>query len=126
MFCVCQWYGEVFDSGFSPSISLFFVHLHISKELNRVVGTLYELDGMKDGPIKHGPCSSISLLQVLQGSEVVPFFLLVLHILFHFLKPVAETANSKAQRKRLMLIRIFSYNIAYSNHFIAPGCCSCY
>lgn len=102
------------------------MHLHISKELNRVVGTLYELDGMKDGPIKHGPCSSISLLQVLQGSEVVPFFLLVLHILFHFLKPVAETANSKAQRKRLMLTRIFSYNIAYSNHFIAPGCCSCY
>lgn len=32
-----------------------------------VNGTLYELDGMKDGPIKHGPCSSISLLQ-----DVVP------------------------------------------------------
>ncbi|PWZ45106.1 Ubiquitin carboxyl-terminal hydrolase 3 [Zea mays] len=32
-----------------------------------VNGTLYELDGMKDGPINHGPCSSISLLQ-----DVVP------------------------------------------------------
>ncbi|XP_066346250.1 ubiquitin carboxyl-terminal hydrolase 3-like [Miscanthus floridulus] len=32
-----------------------------------VNGTLYELDGMKDGPIKHRSCSSISLLQ-----DVVP------------------------------------------------------
>jgi len=100
------------------------MYLHINKELSRVVGTLYELDGMKDGPIKHRSCSSISLLQVLQGYEVVPFFLLVFHILFHFLKLVAETADSKAQRKWLMLIRIFRYNIAYNDHFIAPGCCS--
>ncbi|KAG0527998.1 hypothetical protein BDA96_06G281000 [Sorghum bicolor] len=39
----------------------------VTEELNRVVGTLYELDGMKDGPIKHRSCSSISLLQ-----DVVP------------------------------------------------------
>lgn len=52
----------------------FFMYLHINKELNRVVGTLYELDGMKDGPIKHRSCSSISLLQVLQVYEMVLFF----------------------------------------------------
>ncbi|XP_021319401.1 ubiquitin carboxyl-terminal hydrolase 3 isoform X8 [Sorghum bicolor] len=46
----------------------------VTEELNRVVGTLYELDGMKDGPIKHRSCSSISLLQVLQVYEMVPFF----------------------------------------------------
>jgi ubiquitin carboxyl-terminal hydrolase L3 len=58
--------GKGVRPNFLTSIFHFFMYLHVKKELNWFVGTLTELDGMKDGPIKHGSSSSKSLLQVLQ------------------------------------------------------------
>jgi hypothetical protein len=43
------------------------------------VGTLYELDGMKGGPIKHGSTSPESLLQVLHKFLEVGTIYISLH-----------------------------------------------
>ena len=60
------WRSMVSTFVLSQCISQFRLFLLDIKEFHLSLGTLYELDGMKDGPIKHGSTSPESLLQVLQ------------------------------------------------------------